>query len=335
MKKPTDLSIFLGEFLSVELPTVRNVSKNTIFSYRDAYVLLLKYAAESKHIKAEQLKIKDITKDFISGFLVWLEQERGNGISTRNQRLAAIHALFRYIQTQAPEFMFQSQQILSIPYKKCAKPTIRYLDMDETKSLLAAPDTATQKGRRDHALLCLLYDSGARVQELADLKVMSLRLEAPAQVKLVGKGRKTRCVPLMEKTVAILNRYIDENGLRNPSKMDAPLFFNCHGEKLTRQGITYILGKYADECHIMDISPHRIRATKAMHLTDADINPIFIRDFLGHTDLKVTEVYSKASIRMKQKALDKLGNQHEPIPEEKTAWNKNGELMDWLLSLSH
>jgi site-specific recombinase XerD len=147
-------------------------------------VLLLKYADE-KQIKAECLKTKDITREFISDFLVWLEQERENSISTRNQRLAAVHALFRYIQTQAPELMFQCQQILALPYKKCSKPPIRYLDIDETKLLLASPDTSTKKGRRNQALLCLLYDSGARVQELADLKVMDLRFETPAQVKLL------------------------------------------------------------------------------------------------------------------------------------------------------
>ncbi len=131
----------------------------------------------------------------------WLEQECNNSISTRNQRLAAIHSLFRYIQMQAPEYMFQCQQILGIKYKKAEKHQVGYLSEAETKNLLAMPDSETRKGRRDQAMLTLLYDSGARVQELADLCVGDLRLDSPAQVKLTGKGRKTRSVPLMDKTV--------------------------------------------------------------------------------------------------------------------------------------
>jgi site-specific recombinase XerD len=332
MKKPTDLSILLSKFLSEELPMVRNSSKNTITSYRDTYVLLLKYADESKQIKAERLQIRDITKDFIVDFLLWLEQERGSSISTRNQRLAAIRALFRYIQTQAPEYMFQSQQILALPSKKCAKVPVKYLSIDETKAILASPDATSKKGRRDQAILSLLYDSGARVQELADVKIMDLRFETPAQIALTGKGRKTRVVPLMEKTVVILERYMIENGLKCPTKIHSPLFFNCHGKALTRQGIAYILSKYAQVCQIDNVFPHRVRHTKALHLTEADINPIYIRDFLGHTDLKVTEIYSKASIGMKKRALEKLSGEGNPIPEEPPDWNGNKSLMDWLLS---
>jgi site-specific recombinase XerD len=231
--------------------------------------------------------------------------------------------------------MFQCQQVLAIPFKKIEKRQIGFLSEDETKTLLAMPDATTRKGRRDLALLSLLYDSAARVQELADLRVGDLRLDPPAQVKLTGKGRKTRSVPIMDNTVELLKQYLREQQLDKPYSYEHPLFFNAQ-KKLTRQGIAYILKKYADACGITEISPHRLRHTKAMHLTEADINPIFIRDFLGHTDLKVTEVYSKTSVKMKRAALEKMnaGN-HAVVPDKAYDWTDDESLMDWLAGLEH
>lgn len=334
--KTNDFPRILSDFLLKELPVVRNQSNNTITAYRDTYVRLLTYCRDVLSIKPEKLSIGDLTADRIAEYLNWLECECNNSISTRNQRLAAIHSLFRFIQMQAPEYMFQCQQVLGIPYKKTEKHPVGYLSEDETKTLLAMPDTKTPKGRRDQALLTLLYDSGARVQELADLRVGDLRLESPAQVKLTGKGRKTRCVPLMDKTSALMKQYLSEHRLDSPLCFEHPLFFNSQGKKLTRQGITYILKKYADECGITQIFPHKLRHTKAMHLTEADVNPIFIRDFLGHTDLKVTEVYSKTSIKMKKAALEKIKAGNEVVPEKPVKdWTEDKNLLDWLNGLKH
>lgn len=334
--KTNDFPRILSDFLLKELPVVRNQSNNTITAYRDTYVRLLTYCRDVLSIKPEKLSIGDLTADRIAEYLNWLECECNNSISTRNQRLAAIHSLFRFIQMQAPEYMFQCQQVLGIPYKKTEKHPVGYLSEDETKTLLAMPDTKTPKGRRDQALLTLLYDSGARVQELADLRVGDLRLESPAQVKLTGKGRKTRCVPLMDKTSALMKQYLSERRLDSPLCFEHPLFFNSQGRKLTRQGITYILKKYADECGITQIYPHKLRHTKAMHLTEADVNPIFIRDFLGHTDLKVTEVYSKTSIKMKKAALEKIKAGNEVVPEKPVKdWTEDKNLLDWLNGLKH
>lgn len=334
--KTTDFPRLLSDFLLKELPGVRNQSKNTIESYRDTYIRLLTYCRDILSIKPERLCVSDLTAERITEYLEWLERERANSVSTRNQRLAAIHSLFRYIQTQAPEYIFQCQQVLGIPYKKAEKRVVNYLSEAETKSLLAMPDITTRKGRRDQAMLTLLYDSGARVQELADLRVGDLRLDSPAQVKLTGKGRKTRIVPLMDKTVALLQSYISEQHLESASCYEHPLFFNAQDKKLTRQGIAYILKKYADGCNLQKISPHRLRHTKAMHLTEADINPIFIRDFLGHTDLKVTEIYSKTSIKMKKAALDKMKSGKDVIPEKPSKdWTEDKSLMEWLNGLKH
>lgn len=334
--KTTDFPRMLSNFLLNEMPAVRNQSSNTIVSYRDTYIRLLTYYRDVLSIKPEKLCVSDLTAERIVEYLNWLEREYGNSISTRNQRLAAIHSLFRYIQMQSPEHMFQCQQILGIPYKKAEKHQVGYLNEDETRNLLAMPDTKTRKGRRDQVMLTLLYDSGARVQELADLRVGDLRLDVPAQVKLTGKGRKTRSVPLMDKTVILLKKYLSEQGLDSPSSYEHPLFFNTQGKKLTRQGIAYVLKKYADACGIIQISPHKLRHTKAMHLTEADVNPIFIRDFLGHTDLKVTEVYSKTSIKMKKAALDKMKAGKDVIPEKPVKdWTEDKSLLDWLNGLKH
>ena len=334
--KTNDFPLLLSDFLLKELPSVRNQSSNTIASYRDTYIRLLTYCRDILAIKPEKLHVSDLTAERITEYLNWLECECSNSISTRNQRLAAIHSLFRYIQMQAPEHMFQCQQVLGIPYKKAEKHQVGYLSEDETKNLLAMPDTETRKGRRDQVLLTLLYDSGARVQELADLRVGDLRLDSPAQVKLTGKGRKTRIVPLMDKTAALLKQYLSEHRMDAPSCYEQPLFYNSQGRKLTRQGISYILKKYGEECGITEISPHKMRHTKAMHLTEADVNPIFIRDFLGHTDLKVTEVYSKTSIKMKKAALDKMKSGKEVIPEKPAKdWTEYKYLLDWLNGLKH
>lgn len=334
--KTNDFPLMLSDFLLKELPVVRNQSSHTITSYKNTYIRLLEYCRDMLSIKPEKLSVSDLTADRITDYLNWLEREYGNSISTRNQRLAAIHSLFRFIQMQAPEYMFQCQQVLGIPYKKAEKHQVGYLSEDEIKVLLAMPDTGTKKGRRDQALLTLLYDSGARVQELADLRVGDLRLEPPAQVKLTGKGRKTRSVPLMDKTAALMKRYLSEHRMDTSSCFDHPLFFNPQGRKLTRQGAAYILKKYADECGITEISPHKLRHTKAMHLTEADVNPIFIRDFLGHTDLKVTEIYSKTSIKMKKAALDKMKSSMEVVPDTPAQdWTEDKTLLDWLNGLKH
>lgn len=331
MKMINNFQQLLSNFLLNELPIVHNQSKNTITSYRDTYIQLIKFMIDVKNVKSNKIQVDDLTNEVIIDFLNWIEKEKGNSISTRNQRLAAIHSLFQYIQMQVPEYMFQCQQIIGIPYKKAEKKTIGYLDEEKTKKLLSSPDISTKKGRRDQTLLSLLYDSGARVQELADLTVGDIRLDTPAQVKLTGKGRKTRSVPLMDKTVLLIKNYLKEQKLDTPIYSTHPLFYNSQRKKLTRQGIAYILKRYANMCGIEEISPHRIRHTKAMHLTEANINPIFIRDFLGHTDLKVTEIYSKTSVKMKREALEKLNEKEQILPEqENKEWADDIELMDWL-----
>ena len=336
--KTTDFAILVNQFMIEHLASARNLSPNTVLSYRDAIVLLLTFMSNVHGIRPEALKVTDIDVNRVEEFLDWLESERANSITTRNVRLAAIHSLFRYMCSQRPELIFHSQQILSIPIKKAVQAEVNYLDPAQTQKLLAAPDATTAKGKRDMALLCLLYDSGCRVQELADIRVKDVRFTVPSQVTLSGKGRKARTVPLMKETTAILKNYLIVYGLEAPSQADMPLFFNHRKEKLTRQGITYILQKYSEDVGIEKNTPHVMRHSKAMHLTEADINPVYIRDFLGHTDLKVTQIYSKTSVKMKRKAIEQLASQRTPLSKTEIVekdWIDDKDLLNWLNSLGH
>lgn len=329
--KPTDFSYYLSDFLTKYLAGQRNLSTNTIKSYRDTFIFLLDFIKEIHQISPEKVSISKVDKNIIEEFLMWLESYKNNSITTRNQRLAAIHTFFRYLQSQKPEYMFHSQKILSIPIKKAPKKVISYLSEEKLKQILSEPNISSISGRRDLVLLSTLYDTGARVQELADLTVRNIRLEIPAIVTLTGKGRKTRHVPIMSQTAKLLSMYLNDQKLTTSDKLDQPLFFNSQGMKLTRQGITYILKKYAELCSVEHISPHLMRHAKAMHMTQAEMNPVFIRDFLGHNDLKTTEIYSKTNTEMKRKALEKINNVVIPSVEE--SWNQNQSLMDWLHGL--
>lgn len=334
--KPTDFARYLSAFLGSHLPAVRNVSSNTIRSYRDTYRLLLVYCADGLGIKVERLSLAELTEDLVLGFLDWVQQERKCGIATRNQRLAAIHALFRYIQTEAPENLARSQKILAIPLKKSPKPTVHYLSPEAIRQILEQPDRNTAEGRRDLSILGLLYDTGARVQELADLKVRDIRLDKPPIITLTGKGRKTRHVPLMTNTAALMTRYMQENDLFHKGQ-DFCLFVNRQGTKFNRAGIAYILEKYASQARNIfagipeGITPHVLRHSKAMHLFQSGVPLVYIRDLLGHADIGTTEIYARADTEMKRKALESAYPEMNSItlPD----WNLDHGLLQWLNQL--
>ena len=329
----------LSDFLSVYLPSQRNFSKHTISSYCDTFRLLLNYATTERGLSAERLRIKQIDRDFVIAFLGWLETARSSSVSTLNQRLACIHTFFRYIQIAEPAMIYESQKVLSIPFRKKPEVSVIYLNAKDTKLLLTQPDRNTKRGRRDLTLLSLLYDTGARVQDIADLTVGSIRLEAPAQVTLVGKGTKARIVPLMKNTVELLKGYLAENKLNFPQKLQYPLFTNQRREKLTRAGIAYILRKYAIQAKKEEnsfpnpktITPHVLRHSKAMHLLEAGVNIVYIRDILGHVDVSTTEVYARATMAMKQAALEKVSHiSTVEIP----SWARDSALLEWLDSFN-
>jgi integrase/recombinase XerD len=204
------------------------------------------------------------------------------------------------MQSQDPASMACCQEILAIPAKKHDRPAVAHLTVSQTRQLLTLPDRSTRTGRRDATLLATLYDTAARVQELADLVVRDIRLDAPAMAALTGKGRKTRHVPLDSNTAALLSAYLAERQLDSPGRDDHPVFFNQHRSKLSRGGVTWILRKYQAQATdpalaAARLSPHVLRHSRAMHLYDAGVPLPYIRDILGHVDLSTTEIYARAS----------------------------------------
>ena len=240
----TDFAVSLRRYLTDHLAGLRGCSPNTISSYRDTFKLLIVFMRDERHVPPERLTLDHLDVTAVTAFLAWLRTERHNRPSTCNQRLAAISSFFRWLQTQDPARMACCQDILQIPSSKHDQPTIAHLTVEQTRLLLALPNRSTRQGRRDATLLATLYDTAARVQELADLTVRNIRLEHPPIVALTGKGRKTRHVPIDTNTTALLAAYLAERKLNGPGCDDRPVFFNQHRAKLTRGGIAWILRKY-------------------------------------------------------------------------------------------
>ena len=334
--KPTTLSVHISRFLSHYLGEQRNLSPNTIKAYRDVFVLLLRFCRDGKGLAIERLELRHIDAELIGDFLDYLQSERRCSIRTINQRLAVVHAFFRYVQVEAPERLLQCQRILAIPLRRFVRKEVGYLSKCYLAALLEQPDTRQPAERRDAVLLSLLYDTGARVQEIINMTAGDVRLETPAQVRILGKGRKVRVVPLMDNTVCLVRQYIEENTLVLPEQYDRPLFLNRQGNPLTRAGVNYILQKYvkaAQESHPafkQKVTPHTLRHTKAMHLVEGGVSMDIVRDFLGHSDIKTTELYARANLEMKRAAIEKLSP--TPVPDA-PSWKENKTLLDWLQRL--
>lgn len=335
--KPTDFAKHLTEFFSAYLLNQKNVSHNTICSYRDTFKILINYCQEIKKIPVERITINMFSSEWLIDFLDWLETNRKCSISTRNQRLAAIHSFFRYIQAEEPTGILNFQKIIAIPIKKAKKTIVDYLTVEAIKLLLEQPNKHTKKGRRDLTLISLLYDSGVRVQELIDIRIRDLNLQNPAVITVTGKGNKTRRIPIMQNTASLLQNYIIENKLDKLCKNENPLFINSQHHKLTKEGIAYIIAKYVESARKTStivpskVKVHMFRHSKAMHLLQAGINLIYIRDFLGHVDLKTTEIYAKADTEMKRKAIENV--YPDLIDSSLPDWNKDQALLTWLAEL--
>jgi integrase/recombinase XerD len=318
--KPTDFAIQLTRYLTEYLPGQRNVSPNTIKSYRDTFTLMLRFCDRFRGIAPERLEV-----------------DRGCTSRTRNQRLAAIHAFFRYLQTELPQHLARCQRIMAIPFHRYERKPIPYLIVADLQLLFAQPDLNCVAGRRDAVLLRVLYDTGARVQELCDLSMRDVRHESPPNIQLTGKGRKTRIVPLMVGTISMLKPYMDNTGLNVPGRESSPLFANRSGRRLTRSGVTYLIRKYCDAarrsspCFPAQVSPHTFRHTKAMHLLQAGNSLSVIQAILGHVDIGTVGIYASADLEMKRKAMERAET-NSPQPT-KPSWHQDQQLLDWLRSL--
>ena len=335
--KPTDLALHLRAFLTDYLPVQRGLSPNTIGGYRYAFVLLLRYCREVRKLRVERLQLEQVDAALVVDFLEHLERERGSCASTRNHRLAAIHSFFRYVQTEDPEKLAHCQRILAVPQRRTIHGEPTYLSAEDLTALLRAPDPSTRAGWRDVVLLTVLYDTGARVQELIDLRVGDVRLDTPAMIRLIGKGRKIRLVPLMANTAKALARYCNEEHLDDATRVEEPLFRNQRGSRFTRWGVQYLIKKYGDTARIArpafpaKVTPHTLRHTKAMHLLQAGNPAIVVRDILGHADIQSTAIYAKADLDMKRRALEKASGAAPSV--KLRSWQQDPDLLRWLQAL--
>lgn len=251
-----------------------------------------------------------------------------------------MHSFFRYVQRESPENLFEIQRILSIPVKRTPKPFIKFLSLDEIEILLSQPDPSKKLGRRDLTLLALMYDSGARVQELIDLQIQDIRLKEPVVANLHGKGNKFRTVPLMKNTGALLREYIAEQKSGYIFLQDdCPLFRNQRKQKLTRKGVSYILDKYVRSAYNNPIftrnekiTCHVLRHSRAAHMLQAGIPLIYIRDFLGHSSVTSTEIYARLDHAIKRKAIEEAYIELN-LPDY-PSWKEDANLMDWLTNLA-
>lgn len=336
----TDFAKHLSAFLTKYLAGERNYSPNTVLAYRDTFIQFINFMKDRKNVEAKKLTLDRITREAVIGFLDFIQQDRHCGNATRNYRLAALKSFFSYLQYENPERMYECQKILSIKVKRHEKQSINYLSTAGIKLLLEQPDLNSRNGRRNLAMLALMYDSGARVQEIIDLTPASVRLDVPITIRLFGKGRKARIVPLQEEQTVFLKNYMQENQLFEPHASNYPLFSNSRNERLTRAGVAYILNTHADLARKVNpaiipekISCHSLRHSKAMHLLQAGVNLVYIRDLLGHVSVQTTDVYARADSKQKREAFEKAYVDLNPDAEKSKSWEKDGNLLEWLKSL--
>lgn len=331
---------WLATFFTEHLAGERAASPRTIASYRDAMKLLLTWYRDTEHIPPEKLRLTDIDRPRVLRFLNWLETERHCTAATRNQRLAVIKSFCRYTAIVQPDHLDQLTQVLAIRQKNTPAPELGYLTADEVKTLLAEPGTASTRALRDTTLLALAYDTAARVQELCDLNVADVRLANPTTVTIHGKGSKTRYVPVMGPTARLVTDYLDHLDPHPGLGADAdPLFHGPNHSRMTRSGIAKLLARHTRALRARDpgwapglnVTPHTLRRTRAMHLIQAGINLIYIRDLLGHADVSTTEIYARADAQTKRKAIE---NAYEPLtPDVLPDWTSDPSLIRWLDSL--
>ena len=330
---------FIRRFLLEELAADRNLTPNTQKSYRDTIRLLFGFVADRHSTDPTRVTVEQVDTTVVCSFLAHLEQERGNSISTRNQRLAALHSLFRFIGRLVPELVDHAAQIQAIPLRRTAPPVMSYLEKHEMDALLAVPDCRHAQGCRDYALLLFLYNTGARATEAAELTVADLSLDTSPAARFHGKGRKIRTCPLWAHTAKILHEML---GMRLEGPSVARVFLNSRRQPITRHGvhalIARIVNKAAEDVPSLRhkrVSPHTIRHTTAVHLLRAGVDINTIRAWLGHVSLETTNRYAEIDLEMKAKALETCAVVSGPnaTPRPSPNWHTDSELMSFLASL--
>lgn len=332
-KLPKYFKEYLNDYLFIQ----RNFSRHTISSYKYTFNEFLKFCVNTKNMDIKDISLNTFNKDITIEFLDYLENVKYNSIATRNNRLKNIKAFLKYIYPNESDRILQFQNIFDIPLKKGEEKPMEYMTVDVLELLLKQPNTSTVIGKRDLTLLATLYDTGSRVSELTNLKVRDIKFDTNSTtIKLFGKGSKIRIVPIVSNTTKLLKQYLKEHNLID--RYDDYVFVNKYNKPLTKAGIKYIIEKYRvlaeKESPIIpkNIFPHMFRHSKAMHLLESGVNYIYIRDFLGHSNIKTTEIYARISVEQKKKALNGAYKENIPIPEE-NSWNKDTDLLAYLMKL--
>ena len=335
MSPNAPLGLLLHSFFADHLITVKGLRPASVRSYRDTIRLLIIHVAADKRSKITKLTLGDLTFERIVGFLRHLEEDRGNDIRTRNQRLAVIHTLFEYTATRSPEMLIVCQQVAAIPSKRVPPPETRFLERDEVQQLLQGLPSQGRHALRDRALLLFLYNTGARVQEAADLRAGNLDLHEHPTVRLHGKGDKWRTCPLWQQTARTIEQLLEaEHTATTPQAA----VFTARGQPLTRYGIYKIVRRHAanldDPRTGRRVSPHTFRHTAAVHLLEAEVEVTVIRGWLGHADLTTTNRYAEINTKAKQAALlvtepPSVSEGHRTNP----IWRTDETLRNWLASL--
>jgi site-specific recombinase XerD len=327
---PALLHAFFHEWLGEQ----RNLSRHTVLSYRDTWRLFLRFTGEQHHRPIVELSLPDLNAAIVLAFLKHLEEQRKVSIGTRNCRLAALHAFFAFVAHREPSAVAQCAEIARIPAKKNRRPAMCYLEADEVAEILKQPDRSKPEGQRDHVLLAFLYNTGARIQEALNVRAADIRFESPAQVRLFGKCRKERICPLWPETVALLKALLK----RQPRAEHEPIFVNCYGRPLGAAGVRFKLEQYAQSAAKTmpslakkNISPHKFRHAAGVMLVAAGVDITVIRNWLGHVRLDTTNLYARANLETKRKALEKVETSNRPGRPPR--WKTDPQLMVWLDSL--
>lgn len=335
MTEQRPLGPLMHSFFVDHLITVKGLRPASVRSYRDTMRLLVCFVAHDKGTRITRLHVDDLTFERVLGFLRYLETERSNHARTRNQRLAALHTLFDYIAWRDPEMLDVCQRVAAIPMKRAAPAETRFLERDEIEALLKGLPRDGRLALRDRTLLLFLYNTGARAQEVADLRVKHLNLAEHAIVRLHGKGDKWRTCPLWGQTAQLLGSLLDSV---DPAPTPDDAVFSARGQPLTRFGIYKIVRRHASELDDArtgrTISPHTFRHTAAVHLLEAGVEINVIRGWLGHADLTTTNRYAEINTRAKIEALRVT----EPpsssgVSRNGPVWQSDESLLNWLSSL--
>lgn len=332
MSDATLVGPWIRRFLMEHIVAERNLARNTQASYRDALALLLPFVAARTHKPVDRLAVEHISSEMVRAFLLHLEQDRKCSVATRNQRLAAIHALAKFIAGHSPEHISWCAEVRAIPFKKSSKPVMSYLDKTEMDALLETPARSSAQGLRDYVLLLFLYNTGARASEAAHATIADLRLEGSPSVKLVGKAGKVRHCPLWSSTCSAVTLLVAGR------QANETVFLNRLGQPITRFGINTMVRRYADKAGRRvpslagkKVTAHTIRHTTAVHLLRAGVDINTIRAWLGHVSLNTTHIYAEIDLEMKAKALA-----HCEIPTAilpKAQWRNSPGVMAFLKAL--